>query len=61
MVLREWLKYRYGVFEELRGFPGDQVMMMMIVIVMMMMIVMIMIIILGTRCTGRATARARRA
>ena len=37
MVLREWLKYRYGVFEELRGFPGDQVM-MMIVIVMMMMI-----------------------
>ena len=58
-MLREWLKYRYGVFEELRGFPGDQVMMMIVIV--MMMIVMIMIIFLGTRCTGRATARARRA
>ena len=25
MLLREWLKYRYGVFEELKGFPGDKV------------------------------------
>ena len=25
MLLKEWLKYRYGVFEELKGFPGDKV------------------------------------
>ena len=23
-LAREWIKYRYGVFEELRGFPGDK-------------------------------------